>query len=130
MDYESYKKIIRDGERVNWHGIMVPVELINDRVIQQETMMVSGLSDLESDLSESKRGTPTWTKINKYIEIVKENIRRIPYTQNGLINDCYMVKYNRILKEIEGEKTVEPKPKKSKTRKKRETKNSKLIFGK
>lgn len=136
MDYETYKNIIKNGDRIDWYGTEVPADLVNDRVIEITNMMVTGLSDLESDLSETKKGTPTWTKLNKYIGIVKENIRWSPYTQNGMINDFYMKKYNKIIKELELE-NKKPKPRKKPTKKKEEvvkkprriSKNSNLIFG-
>lgn len=131
MDNERYEKILREGKRVDWYGVEVPLELINATA----KLIVSNISEeinkLESTI-DGLRGTDL-DKRKKYIGSLKINLQNIPYELNG---DFYLIKKKRIESEIEKErqKTNTGKRKtttnKTATTKKVITKNSDLIFGK
>jgi hypothetical protein len=138
MTNEQYEKILREGEKVDWYGAMVPEELLTPKVRYWCSMVVEELNKLEASLSDLK-GTSKEKRQN-YINGLWNNVRNAPYTLN---NDVYMKKRKRIEAELEEKE----KPKKttrkrrqttkkktttkaSTTSKKTSTKNSSLIFGK
>lgn len=134
---EKYKKIIKEGERVDWYGDMVPKELISEKVKLLAQMVVKNIDILESTLSDV-RGSGR-DKRKSYIDRLWKNIKEAPYRMNG---DFYL----NIKKEVEGtEESVEQKSKTRRVRKTNKktttngikssktgpkTKNSGLIFGK
>jgi hypothetical protein len=155
MTFDEYKEEILNGEKMEWYDTMVPRKLVTPRVSAIANMIVENLHKMESELSDMRNGTKEKIKKQNYVDSVWLNVRHLPYTTNGLISDCYMKKYKRIIAEAQ-EKEVK-KPKKRKTRKpkvstttkpKKDTsnkveekeptpvvkgrrgKNSKLIFGK
>ena len=157
MTFDEYKEIIKNDERIDWYGKMVPEKLVNGRVRQMANMIVDSISKTEMEIDELRKGTKERIKKQEYIDKVWENVRNLPFTQNGLINDVYMVKYKKILEELEKENKGKTKPKTTKPRTKKVTqktetpkkvektevtseepkvvskrrgKNSKLIFGK
>lgn len=128
MDYE---KIIKEGERRDWYGEQVPVELITDSVIMWSEPLLHQIDILEGTLNDL-RGTEKEKRKNT-IELLRNNLKRAPYTLNG---DFYLIKkkkYESEIKEKEAEKNKKSKKKTEKTTKTKKvtsTKNSHLIFGK
>jgi hypothetical protein len=94
---------------------MVPIKLITPVVNSIANMIVEDVNKTESEISDLHKGKERDNKEN-YIKSVWSNVRNLPYTSNGLINDSYMVKYNKIIKEFE-ERVEKTKPKVRKTRK-------------
>jgi hypothetical protein len=157
MTFDEYKEEILNGEKMEWYGTMVPRKLVTSRVSAIANMIIDSLDKMEAELSDMRNGTKEKIKKQNYMDTVWLNIKHLPYTSNGLIADCYMVKYKRIIAEAE-EKEKKTKPKTRKTRKPkassttkpkndtskveekkepttpvvkgRRGKNSKLIFGK
>jgi len=133
MNTEEYEKILKEGERVDWHGVQVPSELINGRVTTWANQLKHEIDKLEGELSDFK-GTQI-DKRKAYLKALYGNLQNSPYKLNG---DFYLLKKKRIEKEMEGES----KKKTTKTSKKtssettktdttsRRTKKSDLIFGK
>jgi hypothetical protein len=136
INKERYKKIVKEGERVDWYGDMVPKELITEKVKLMVQMVVKNIDILESTLADVRGSSRE--KRKSYIDRLWTNIKEAPYRMNG---DFYL----KIKKEIESdEKSVEKKVKttRRKVNKKTttntikssktgpKTKNSGLIFGK
>jgi hypothetical protein len=128
---KQYEKIIKEGNRVDWYGDLVPEELITHQVRQMATMITENIDVMESD-SELKGKLKT--KRADYIKKLWQNVRNLPYRLNG---DFTLKKKKRIESEVEvvekkkkvkktRKKTTKPKTKTSRSR----TKNSELIFGK
>ena len=136
MDYEKYRDIIMNGERVEWYGQMVPKDLITESVKYSADMMIGGIRKMEREIDDS-RGEKKESK-KRYLESLWNNLRNLPYTDN---HDVYMKKRKRIEAEMEELEKKKPKPRKPRKKKtvdtkptekkvvKRRTKNSKLIFG-
>jgi hypothetical protein len=146
MDKDRYIKILKEGERVDWHGEMVPKELITPGVRFWCDMVIPEINKLESTMNEY-RGTNK-EKRQGYIDALWNNVRNAPYTLNG---DLYLIKKKRIEEEM---KPKEEKKKRKTTRRTKKvtkannntlkkttkdasspskttaTKNSNLIFGK
>jgi hypothetical protein len=116
MEFDRYKEIIKNDERVDWYGEMVPETLITTSVRTLAVSIAEGIIDLEGELTDYKKGSKEWISKENYLLGLKKNLQHLPYTSNGLINDVYMVKYRRIIKEIEKE-SPKKKPKTLKTRK-------------
>lgn len=127
MDNERYEKILREGKKVDWYGVEVPLELINATAKLIASNISEEINKLESTL-EDLRGSDL-DKRKKYIESLKRNLQNTPYEVNG---DFYLIKKKRIESEIEIEKTNTRKRKTNKSVKPNtsKTKNSNLIFGK
>lgn len=142
MEYEKYRDILMNGERIDWYGEMVPFDLITYKVRLMADSILEGISKVESDISELRGGDIKKRK-QDYVDKLKQNIRNLPYTENF---DVYMMKRREI--EAEMEKLKKQKPKKTRSKKEttpkvekktedepkvtsnRKTKNSNLIFGK
>ena len=118
MTFDEYRDIIRNGEKTDWYGEQVPMDLINNNVITITNMIIDSLAEIEMDINELKKGSKERLAKQNYHDKVMDNVRKLPYSQNGMINDCYLFKYKRIIKEIEEEELEKVKNKK-KTRKKR-----------
>jgi hypothetical protein len=116
MTFEEYREEILNGEKMEWYETMVPRKLVTSRVSTIANMIVESLSKMEGELSDMRKGSKEQIKKQNYIDSTWLNIRHLPYTSNGLISDCYMVKYKRIIAEAEKE-TKKTKPKVRKTRK-------------
>ena len=116
MTFDEYKEEILNGEKVEWYETMVPRKLVTTRVSTIASMIVDSLSKMEGELSDIRKGSKEYIKKKNYIDSVWLNIKHLPYTSNGLISDCYMKKYKRIIEESEKE-TKKTKPKVRKTRK-------------
>ena len=129
MDNKLYEKILLEGERVDWHGYMVPKDLITESVITWSTVLIREIDKLESELNEVK-GVSADKKRN-YIETLRNNLKNCPYMLNG---DFYLKKKKRVDEQIKENSKKEVKKKPTKTNrtqsKKTVTKNSDLIFGK
>lgn len=130
MDNKLYEKILREGEKRDWYGVEVPKDLISNSISMAGENLSHELDKLESTLDELK-GTSR-DKRAAYIEVVRINLRSLPYRLNG---DFYLIKKKRIeaeILELEKNKKKTKKTTKSKevTSKKTSTKNSNLIFGK
>lgn len=121
MTYEEYKEVLKNGERVDWYGEMVPVVLLTGRVRSIANMVISHISEMEDTLSEYPVGKSR-TSRKRSIERSWENVRTLPYTQNGLIYDFFMIKYKRIMEELEKEGSKPPKPIKKVTSKREKSK--------
>lgn len=116
MLYNEYEKILTKGKRVDWYDTQVPEKLITDVVRFTANQIVEQINKYEGVDSTSKKD---------YICNLWTNVRNLPYTMNG---DFYLIKK----REIESnQKKVKPKPSVGVTKEetKKETKNSKLIFG-
>jgi hypothetical protein len=120
MTFEGYKEIITNGERVDWYGVTVPRDLITMRVRVMSQTIEDSLNKLESDIEELRKGSKERVSKQGYIDVLLNNIRNLPYTNNGKIDDFYMLKRKRIEKEIE-ENKPKVKPKTTRTRKPKET---------
>lgn len=135
MDNEKYEKILRQGERIEWYGVEVPVELLTATVKLAASNISEEIDKLESTI-DGLVGT-SLDKRKRYIRSLKKNLQDLPYSLNG---DFYLKKKERIESEIENtKKTTTRKRKKttkktttskSVTSKRTVTKNSDLIFGK
>lgn len=130
MDNKLYEKILKEGEKRDWYGVEVPKDLINGSISMAGENLSHELDKLESTLDELK-GTSRDKRVS-YIEVVRINLRSLPYRLNG---DFYLMKKKRIeteILELEKNKKKTKKTTKSKevTSKKSSTKNSNLIFGK
>ena len=134
MDREKYTKILKAGERVDWHGANVPNELITSSVRLWADALSHEIDKIESELDDLKG--VSLDKRKAYLQSLKNNLKDCPYTLNG---DFYLIKKRAIEKEMAEDKKVE-KPKKTKEKVVKETtkkeivssktKNSDLIFGK
>ncbi len=116
MTFDEYKQEILNGEKMEWYDTMVPRKLVTPRVSAIANMIIESLHKMEAELSDMRNGTKEKIKKQNYVDSVWLNIRHLPYTSNGLIADCYMKKYKRIIAEVE-EKEKKTKPKTRKTRK-------------
>lgn len=133
MNTEKYEKILKEGERVDWHGVQVPVDLLNTKVSEWSNILKGEIDKLESELSDLK-GVQL-DKRKAYLKALYNNLHNSPYKLNG---DFYLIKKRRIEKEMEEEskkKTTKKDKKPSKETTKtvevsRRTKKSDLIFGK
>lgn len=119
MTFEEYKDIITNGERVDWYGVTVPSDLITMRVRVMSQSIEDSLNKLESDIEELKKGSKERITKQGYMDVLLNNIRNLPYTNNGKIDDFYMEKRKSIEKEIE-ENKPKVKPKVTRTRKPKE----------
>jgi len=139
---EKYEKILREGERVDWHGEMVPEALITKRVRAWCEMILEELHILEGTISDLKGAAKE--KRQHYVNGLWNNVRHAPYTLNG---DFYMMKKKRIDEELKEKEKPKKTTRKRKTTTKKTTnkktttttkttstktgtKNSSLIFGK
>jgi hypothetical protein len=126
MDNKLYEKILKEGERVDWYGELVPKELINGKVIVWSDRLKSEIDKLEGELSDLK-GTEL-EKRKGYLKALYKNLKDSPYSLNG---DFYLIKKKRIDLEMEEEsKKVKKTKVKETTKTVTKTKNSDLIFGK
>jgi len=127
---EKYKKIITQGERVDWYGVEVPLELLTPTVKFVSDNLLHEINKLESTLNDLNG--KSYDKRKAYIESLKTNLKNMPHTLNG---DVYLIKKKRY------ETEINVKHNKGKTRKKTTTvkkvsssktttKNGNLIFGK
>lgn len=120
MTIEEYKEILKNGERTEWYGEMVPVVLITPVVKAIADMMIKSISDLEFEIEETTTVTKKASK-KRYLNDLWNTVKILPYRQNGLIYDFTLAKYKRIMAEIEEEekKNKKTKPKTTRTRKKK-----------
>ena len=116
MTFDEYKKIILNGERIDWYGDMVPVKLLTPQVHAIASMIVESLNRMESEVDDMHGNSTTKQSKKRYIEDRWRHVRTLPYHSNGLIHDSYMHKYRKIMEEAEKNKE-KVKPKESKTRK-------------
>jgi hypothetical protein len=116
MTFDEYKEEILNGEKMEWYGTMVPRKLVTNRVSTIANMIVESISKMEGELSDMRKGSKEQIKRQNYVDSIWLNIKHLPYTSNGLINDVYMKIRKQIIEEAEkeGKKT---KPKVRKTRK-------------
>lgn len=135
MNNDKYEKILREGEKTDWYGVDVPLELVTATVRLVASNISEEIDKLEASLDEL-RGTDL-DKRKRYIKSLKKNLQNIPYTLNG---DFYLIKKKRYELELEEKnKTTKTTRKKRTTRKtttsskptskNTTTKNSDLIFG-
>lgn len=124
MDLDRYQEIIKKGEKTEWYGVEVPIDLINGSVRMAAENLSHEIDKLESELDGDVKGTKYQSK-KGYIDILKINLQNLPYTFNG---DVLLAKKKKI------EAEMKPKEEKKRTKKsvtkKSGTKNSNLIFGK
>lgn len=142
MDLDRYQEIIKKGEKTEWYGAEVPIDLINGSVRMAAENLSHEIDKLESELDGDVKGTKYQSK-KGYIDILKRNLQNLPYTFNG---DVLLTKKKKI------EAEMKPKEEKKRTsrrtkisvkkdevvieekseapKKKGGTKNSDLIFGK
>ena len=124
MDLDRYQEIIKKGEKTEWYGVEVPIDLINGSVRMAAENLSHEIDKLESELDGDVKGTKYQSK-KGYIDILKRNLQNLPYTFNG---DVLLAKKKKI------EAEMKPKEEKKRTKKsvtkKSGTKNSNLIFGK
>tara|TARA_Y100000389_G_C17466878_1_gene526465 strand:- start:1710 stop:2198 length:489 start_codon:yes stop_codon:yes gene_type:complete len=120
MTIEEYKEILKNGERTEWYGEIVPEVLITPLVKAIADMMLKSISDLEFEIDETTVVTKKVSK-KRYLNDLWNTIKVLPYRQNGLIYDFTLAKYKRIMAEIEEEekKNKKTKPKTTRTRKKK-----------
>jgi hypothetical protein len=123
----EYEKIIKNGKKIEWYGVLVPEELITPSISMAAENLSTEIDKLESTLMEL-RGSDK-EKRTAYITAIRNNLCNLPYTLNG---DFYLIKKNRVEKEIIELEKTKPKPNKTKKTKSNnlKTKNSNLIFGK
>lgn len=112
---EKYEKILREGNKVDWHGEMVPEELITKSVTLWCNMLIEELHILEGTLSDLKGVAKE--RRQHYVDGLWNNVRHAPYTLNG---DVYMIKKKRIDEELKKKET----PKKTTRRRKTVTKKT------
>ena len=135
MNNDKYEKILREGEKTDWYGVDVPLELVTATVRLVASNISEEIDKLEASL-DGLRGTDL-DKRKRYIKSLKKNLQNIPYTLNG---DFYLIKKKRYELELEEKnKTTKTTRKKRTTRKtttsskptskNTTTKNSDLIFG-
>ena len=117
MNLEEYKEIIKNGEREEWYGDLVPSVLLTKKVRVIADMIMENVLKLEGTVTDFRKGTKERTRSENYLDGLKKNVANLPYTSNGLITDTLMAKYKRIMVEIEKEKESKTKPKTRKTRK-------------
>jgi outer membrane biosynthesis protein TonB len=121
MTFEEYREEIRNGEREEWYGELVPRKLITARVRAIATMVEESLNKMEMELDEIHGNSKQKESKKRYIDQRWDHIKTLPYHSNGLINDVYMVKYKKIIAEIEKEeeskKKTKPKTRKPRTKK-------------
>lgn len=145
MTFEEYKEEILNGEKIEWYGTMVPRKLVTNIVIAITNSVLDSLNKDEAKLCDMRNGTKERISKQNYLDNELLNIRHLPYTNNGLISDCYMIKYKRIIEEAKKEtnktkpKTLKPMVDTSKVEKEEEKpkttvkgrrgKNNNLIFG-
>jgi hypothetical protein len=113
MTFEEYKDVILNGEKIEWYGTMVPQKLVTSRVYAITNMIVESISKMEGELSDMRKGSKEQISRQNYIDGTWLNIRHLPYTSNGLISDCYMKKYKRIIEESKKENKTKPKVRKT-----------------
>jgi len=120
-----YEDLIRNGERVEWYGSMVPEGLLNNLVKTWSNNLTSEIDKLESTLSDLRGNS--LEKRKSYIQNLKISLQNAPYSLNG---DFYLKKKTRIESQIKEEnKNKKTTKRKTKTSVKT-TKNSNLIFRK
>jgi len=120
----DYEKIIKEGERRDWYGEQVPVELITDSVIMWSEPLLHQIDILEGTLNDL-RGTEKEKRKNT-IELLRNNLKRAPYTLNG---DFYLIKIarNEIIRKVkEAEKNKKSKKKTEKTTKTKKVTSKKV----
>jgi len=121
MTFDEYREEIRNGEREEWYGELVPKKLITARVRAIASMIEESLNKMIMELDEMHGNSKQKESKKHYIDQRWDHIRTLPYHSNGLINDVYMVKYKRIMAEIEKEeeskKKTKPKTRKPRTKK-------------
>ena len=128
MDFKLYKKIIIEGERIEWYGTEVPKDLVTKKVLFVSENLNKEIDDLKSKITNT-RGSG-FDKMEHYIKALENNLKNLPYSLNG---DCYLKKKKMVEQSIEEKKpkpTKRPKrTSKKNTKKTKNTKNSNLIFG-
>ncbi len=110
MDMEKYRDILLNGDRRDWYGEQVPIDLITNLVNAFSINLLSEIRKLESTLTELKGVKKD--RRQAYIDGLWDNLKNAPYTLN---NDVYLKKKKRIEEELES------KTKKTTTKKKRKT---------
>jgi hypothetical protein len=126
MNSVKYEKAVKEGERVDWYGVMVPEELITESVLMWSNSLVDEINKLESELMDIKG--VSLDKRKAYIKSLQKNLQNAPYCLNG---DFYLKKKERFETEIEELNKKQKTKKTTKTRATRsKTKNSDLIFNK
>lgn len=125
MEFKVYEKIIKEGERVEWYGTEVPQKLITASVRLAAENLAHEIDKLESEIGEEK--TPKTQSKRGYIEVLKSNLKNLPYTFNG---DVLLRKKQKIEEQMKPKVEKKSKTKSRTTKKSSSTKNSDLIFGK
>jgi hypothetical protein len=116
---ERYEKILREGKRVDWHGDMVPEDLITKSVELWASMIIDELHLLEGTLSDLKGVAKE--KRQHYVNGLWNNVKHAPYTLNG---DVYMKKKRRIEEELKEKETPKKTTRRRKTATKKTTKKT------
>ena len=117
MTFDEYREEIINGNKVEWYETMVPEKLITRRVMAIADMMMEGITKLEGEITDHKKGSKERGGKERYLGSQLHTIRHLPFNNNGLIDDFYLVKYRKITDELEKEKPKETKPKRRTTRK-------------
>lgn len=125
MTVFNYEEIILKGERVDWHGIDVPKDLLTNKVLLAAEILSNEIHLLEGELMELRGKQRESREVT--IKSLKKNLQNMPFVFNG---DVYLTKKNRLEEQI-GKKVTKTTTKKRRvTSKNTGTKNSDLIFGK
>ena len=95
MDFVSYEKIIKKGEKTEWYGVEVPKDLITTGVNIVAENLNDEINKLESTLDQL-RGV-SLEKRKSYIKTLRNNLQNCPYRLNG---DFYLIKKNRIEEDL------------------------------
>ena len=96
MNSVKYEKAVKEGERVDWYGVMVPEELITESVLVWSNSLVDEINKLESELIDIRGAS--LDKRKAYIKSLQKNLQNAPYCLNG---DFYLKKKERFEAEIE-----------------------------
>jgi len=112
MTFDEYREEIINGNKVEWYETMVPEKLITRRVMAIADMMMEGITKLEGEITDHKKGSKERGSKEGYLASQLHTIRHLPFNHNGLIDDFYLIKYRKITDELEKDK-----PKKQTTRK-------------
>jgi len=120
MNNEDYEKIIREGNKTEWHGVNVPEDLLTPLVKFAAEGLSNEIYKLES-LIDSLTGV-SLERRKRYIKTLKYNLQSMPYSLN---NDAYLKKKKRIETQIEEENKKKTTKTKRTTSKKTVTKNKK-----
>ena len=91
MTNDTYEDIIRNDNKIEWYGVMIPERLKTKSVIEASRPMLNQIDLLESEVDSFKGISKT--KMSERIESIRANIQNLPYVLNG---DVYLKKKKRI----------------------------------